>query len=142
MGVVSLVKGLPDRCGDDGVLATGDTSQGVPNPVTAAHSLVASKTRAIAAWRPVRASPIISQTSLSHSSTQGSQELGPERLCFRWADAQADDLPVTFVFRSHSDYGCVRHGPVVLADLQVGGVEPNIGPFAGERGGSDSVHFG
>jgi len=24
MGAVSLVEGLPDRCGDDGVLAAGD----------------------------------------------------------------------------------------------------------------------
>ena len=35
MGPVGLVEGLPDRGGDDGVLAAGDMGQSVPDPVNA-----------------------------------------------------------------------------------------------------------
>jgi hypothetical protein len=36
MGAVGPVEGLPDRGGDDGVLAAGDGREGVPDPVNAA----------------------------------------------------------------------------------------------------------
>ena len=36
MGAVGLVEGLPDRGGNDGVLAARDMREGVPDPVNAA----------------------------------------------------------------------------------------------------------
>lgn len=62
MGAVGLIESLTDRGGDDGVLAAGDVREGVPDPVNAATLPVASKTRAMAALRPVWASLMTSLT--------------------------------------------------------------------------------
>jgi hypothetical protein len=67
------------------------------------------------------------------AGAQGSQELGPEGLRFGRAYAQTDDLAAPFGVRGHGDYGRDRHDPPALAHLQIGGVQPDIGPVAGQR---------
>lgn len=47
-GPIGLIQGLPDRCGNNGVLAARDMRQGIPYPVTRHLCQVASKTRAMA----------------------------------------------------------------------------------------------
>jgi hypothetical protein len=61
------------------------------------------------------------------AGAQGPQELGPECLGFGRADAQADEFPATLGVRCHGDYGRDRHDPAALADLEVGGIQPDIG---------------
>ncbi len=64
---------------------------------------------------------------------QGAQELGPEGLRFGWTNAQSDDLTAPFGVGGHGDHGCDRHDPPALSLLEVCGIEPEIGPLAGQR---------
>lgn len=64
---------------------------------------------------------------------QGSQELGPEGLGFRGADTQADDLAVSLDVGSYGDYRRARYDPATLTQLQIGGVQPDIGSIARQR---------
>src|SRR3954469_10130045 len=61
---------------------------------------------------------------------QAAQEGRPERLGFRGADVQADDLAPSLGIDCHGDYGGYRDDPAALALLEIGGVEPKIGPRA------------
>lgn len=67
------------------------------------------------------------------AAAQGSQKVRPERLCLRRADTQPDNFPAAFGVGSHSDYGCDRNDPSALPLLEICGVEPDIGPVAGQR---------
>jgi hypothetical protein len=46
---------------------------------------------------------------------------------------QTNDLPPPVGVRRHGDYGCDRDDAPALADLQVGCIQPEIGPVAVER---------
>ena len=61
------------------------------------------------------------------------QELGPERLRLGRSGAEPNDLAPSIGVHGHSYYGSNADDPPALADLQVGRVEPEIGPVAGER---------
>ena len=56
----------------------------------------------------------------------------PEGLGFRRADAQSDDFPAAFGVGCHGYYGCNRDDPPALTLLELGGIEPDIGPVAGQ----------
>lgn len=58
------------------------------------------------------------------AGAEGPQELGPERLGFRRADARADDVSPAFRVRGDGDGRGDRHDATALAHLEVGGVEP------------------
>src|SRR5688500_2169598 len=68
------------------------------------------------------------------------EEGGPERLCLGRAQPQADNLPPALSADRYCDYG--RHGddPATLAYLEVGGVQPEIGPLAFQRAIQEAVH--
>src|SRR3546814_9365579 len=61
------------------------------------------------------------------------QEVGPEDLRFRGADMQADDLAPALGVDGHGDYCGNADDPPAFAYLEIGGIEPEIRPFAGER---------
>ena len=133
MGAVRLVEGLPDCGGDDGVLTAGDMGQRIAHPVNAA-ALPCGFEHAGDGGLEARVRVADDQPDPSQAAgAQGPQELRPERLGFRGADAQADDFPAALGVGGHSDYRGDRHDPAALAHLEVGGVEPDIGPFAGQR---------
>src|SRR5512134_529440 len=67
------------------------------------------------------------------AALERAQELGPEGLGFGRADGQADDLAPPVGVDRHRDHRGNRDDPTALADLQIGRVEPDIGPVAGER---------
>ena len=71
--------------------------------------------------------------ALEAALDQALEEGRPERLGLRGTDAEADDLAPAVGRHRHSDY--CRHGDdaAALADLEVGGVEPEIGPLAVQR---------
>ena len=71
---------------------------------------------------------------------QRAQEFRPEGLGLRGADAQADDLTAAFGVRRHCDYGRDRHDPSVLTDLEVGGVQPEIGLLPGQWAVQELAH--
>jgi hypothetical protein len=64
---------------------------------------------------------------------QALEEARPERLRLRRAEAQAHDLAPAFRIDRHGDYGSDGDDPAALADLEVGGVEPEIRPLALQR---------
>jgi hypothetical protein len=49
------------------------------------------------------------------------------------AGRSPDDLPLALGVRRHGDYRRDRDDAATLALLEVGGIEPEIGPFAGQR---------
>jgi len=63
---------------------------------------------------------------------QRAQEVHPENLSFRWADAKADDFPAALGIGGSRDYGNHADNPAALALLEVDGFEPDIGLFANE----------
>src|SRR5215472_5994821 len=64
---------------------------------------------------------------------QALQKSRPEGLGLRRADMKPDDLTPAVSIGRHRDYGGDRDNATALALLQVGGVEPQIRPLAGER---------
>ena len=61
------------------------------------------------------------------------QELRPEGFRLGRPGTQADDLAATVGVHGHGDYGRDGDDAPALPNLQVGGVEPEIGPVADER---------
>ena len=53
---------------------------------------------------------------------------------------QADNLALTIGVRGHSDYRRDTDDPPALALLEVGGVEPEIGPFALQGAVQEGIH--
>ena len=86
----------------------------------------------MAALRPVWASLTTSFTPSRPRAFSEPQEVRPERLGFRGSDPQADDLPAALGIGGNGDYGRDRYDPPALALLEVGGVEPDVGPVAGQ----------
>ena len=64
---------------------------------------------------------------------QPPQEVHPERLRFRGANAGTDDLSAPVCIGSNGDYRGHRDDPAALPGPKAGGVEPQIGPLACER---------
>jgi hypothetical protein len=71
---------------------------------------------------------------------QALQKRRPERLGFRCADVQPDDLAPAIGVRRHGDYRGNRDDAATLALPQVGGLEPQIRPLAGERAVDKGMH--
>jgi hypothetical protein len=63
---------------------------------------------------------------------QAPEEGAPEGLGFAGADVQADDLAPPLGVAGHGDYGGDGDDPPALALAQVGGVQPQVGPLAGQ----------
>jgi site-specific DNA recombinase len=61
------------------------------------------------------------------------EEGGPEGLGLGGADVQTDDLAPPLGVAGHGDYRRDRDHPPALALAQVGGVQPEVGPFARQR---------
>jgi hypothetical protein len=61
------------------------------------------------------------------ASGQALQEVRPEGLGFRRADAEPNDLAPSFGVGGHSDYRGDRDDASALAHLQVGRIQPQIG---------------
>jgi hypothetical protein len=64
---------------------------------------------------------------------QSFEEGRPKALGFRGPDAEADDLAPPVSADRHRDYRCQRDDAAAFADLQIRGIEPEIGPLALER---------
>jgi len=70
---------------------------------------------------------------------QALQEGRPERLGLRRTDAEADDLAPTIGVDRHSDYRRHRDDAATVADLEVGGVEPQIRPLTVDRAVEEGI---
>src|SRR5688500_6120787 len=67
------------------------------------------------------------------AANQTTQELGPEGGGLRLTQAEPEDLAATVLVDDGGDSGRDRHDAPLLADLDVGGVQPEIAPVAVQR---------
>ena len=132
MGAVRLLEGLADCCGHDGVLALGDVGQRVAHPVDAAALPSCFEGPSNGGLEACMGIADHQFHPIEPATTKGPQEVRPERLGFRRADAQSDDFPAAFGVGCHGYYGCNRDDPPALTLLELGGIEPDIGPVAGQ----------
>lgn len=72
--------------------------------------------------------------------SQRSQKIHPECPRQRGADAEVDDFPAAFRVRGDGDYRGRSDDPPTLPLLETSGVQPDIGPFTGERPVQELVH--
>lgn len=61
---------------------------------------------------------------------EGAEELVPEHLCFAGLDRDAQNLSAPVQIDRYSHYGGDGDDPAGPANLDVGGIEPDVGPFA------------
>ncbi len=132
-GMVGLKEDLTDCSGNDGILALGHIGQGVAHEVDAA----ALPGRAHDAGNR-RLEPLVGIGDDQLHAGQAApdevlEEARPERLGFGRTDVQADDLALALGVDGHSDYRGDTDDPPALAHLEIGSIEPEVGPVAGER---------
>ena len=60
-------------------------------------------------------------------------------LGFRWADIHAEHFAPAIAVDAHRDDHRDRDDPPVLADLHIGGVDPQVGPVALDRAVEEGV---
>src|SRR3984957_14460126 len=101
---------------------------------------VAPTTRWTAAFSPSCASEITSLSRAGRVWSGAFQEVRPEGLGFRRANAEPNDLAPSFGVGGHSDYRGDRDDASALAHLQVGRIQPQIGPVAFERPFEEGLH--
>jgi hypothetical protein len=131
--LIGLQEDLADRGGDDSVLALGHIGQGIAHEV---HPAALPGGAHDAGDRALEALVSIGDDQLHAGKTAPNkvlQEVGPEDLRFRGADMQADDLAPALGVDGHGDYCGNADDPPAFAYLEIGGIEPEIRPFAGER---------
>src|SRR5688500_10877415 len=68
--------------------------------------------------------------ALQAAAYQSAQKLNPEGGGFRLTQAKPEDLAAAVLVDAGSDYCRDRHDAPVLADLDVGRIEPEVGPLA------------
>jgi hypothetical protein len=95
----------------------------------------APRTRVMARRSPSCASEITSLTPLSPRLTRPLRKADQpfdkfRKFCFRRADAEPDDLAPAFGGDRDNDYCRYRDDTTAVAYLEVGGIEPEIWPFA------------
>jgi hypothetical protein len=100
----------------------------------------------MAAFRPSWASEMTSFTPFRPRRTRPRSETytfrDPEGGGFRLTQAEPEDLAATVLVDAGGDYGGDRHDAPLLADLDVGGVQPEIGPVAVQRPLEERQHTG
>jgi hypothetical protein len=80
--------------------------------------------------------------ALEAAAYQSAQELDPEGGGFRLAQAEPEDLAAAILVDAGSDYCRDRHDAAILADLDVGRIEPEVGPLAVQRTLEEGQHAG
>ena len=133
MGAIGLIEGLADRGRDDGVLAARDMGQRVAHPVNATPLPCRLEDTGDGSLEAGVGIADHQSDTAKAAGAQRAKELGPERLGLGRADAQTDDFPAPLGVGGHGDYGRDWHDAPALAHLQIGGIQPDIGPFAGQR---------
>src|SRR5690349_9734520 len=71
--------------------------------------------------------------ALQAAAYQTAQKLDPEGGGFRLAQAEPEDLAAAVLVDAGGDYRGDRHDAAILADLDVGRVQPEVGPLAVQR---------
>ena len=137
--VIGLQEGLADRGGDHGVLTFGHMCQGVAHPMNAASLPGRTKYASDRVAQTVMSVGDHQIDALETALDQALEKARPEGLGFRGADAKTDDLASSFGCDRHGDDCRDRDDAAAIADLEIGGVEPQIWPLAVDRPVEESV---
>jgi hypothetical protein len=78
--------------------------------------------------------------ALEAALDQALQKSRPERFGLGRAEPQADDFAPSFGRDRHGDYRRDRDNAAAIADLEVGGIEPQIRPLAVDRAVEEGSH--
>lgn len=78
--------------------------------------------------------------ALQAAADEVAQESRPERLGFAGSDVQADDLALALGRHRDGDYGGDADDPAAFADLEAGGIEPEVRPVADKRPLQERAH--
>eukprot|EP01137_Pigoraptor_chileana_P013759 Opistho-2@67633 len=132
-GMVGLKEDLADGSSDYRVLALGHVGQRVSHEVDAAALPGGAEHTGD---RGLEALVGIGDDQLHAGQAAAGKVLEegrPERFGFGRADVQADDLAPALGVDGHGDYRGDTDDPPPLAHLEIGGIEPEVGPVAGKR---------
>ena len=130
---VGLQESLADRGGDHGVLALLHVRQGVAHPMNPASLPGRAEHAGDRQAQPVMGVGDHQLDAAQPALDQALDEARPERLGFRRADAEANDLAPTLGVHGDGDYRCDRDDAAAVAHLEIGGVEPQIPPLTLDR---------
>ena len=130
--VAFLDKGDAHGGGGHGALPPGDMGQGVPHEVDPAALPGGAEHLGGGRLEPLTGIRDDQLDATQPPARQGTQEVGPEDLCFRRPDGQFQDLAPALRVHRDGDYRRHRDDAPALPHLDVGGVEPQIGPIAFE----------
>ena len=138
--LVGLQEGLAQGGGDDGVLAFRHMGQGVAHPVDSAALPGRAQypgDRLLEALVGIGDDQL---HALEATADQGLEEAGPKGFRFGRADLKPDDLTPAVGVDRDGDYRRHRDDPPALALLEIGGVQPEIGPFAFQGPLQEGLH--
>src|ERR1700720_915169 len=140
LGPIGLQKRLAQRGGNHALLGLGDIGEGIAHPMHAAALPGAAEHPADRRFQPLMGVGDDQLDASQPASRQALQKARPESLGFRRTDMEPDDLASAIGVGGHGDYCRDRDDAAALALLQVGSVEPQIRPLAGERPVEERMH--
>ena len=138
-GRIRLQEGLAQGGRDHGVLGLGDSRQGVSHPVDPASLPRGAQRlgdRGLEAFMGVGDDQFY---AAKPTTKKAFEEKRPERLGFAGSDVQPHDFSTAFRVHSHGDYSGDADHPATFTLLEVGRVQPQIGPFPGQRPGKEGM---
>src|SRR5882762_7354363 len=133
LGPIRLQKGLAQRRRHHALLGLRHVRKSVAHPMYAAALPGGAEYPADRRFQPLMGIRDHQRDPPQAASRQALQKARPEGFGLRRADVQPNDLASAIGVDCHSDYRGDRDDAAALALLQVGGVEPQIRPLAGER---------
>ena len=138
-GGILLGEGGGDEGRDDTAAALAGMRQGIPHEVDPAALPGGVQHPGGGDLEPLMRVGDHQLDTAQAAAGETAQELGPEGLGLRWADVQAQHLTAAVGVgpdrHDHRD----RDDPAGLADLDVGGVDPQIRPVALDRAGQKGL---
>lgn len=138
--MVGLEEDLPDGGGHHGVLSLRHVGQGVPHEVDAAALPGGAEHAGDRGLQPLVRIGDDQLHALEAAARQVLEEARPEGLGLARADVQADDLALALGVDGDRYYRGDADDASALADLEIGRIEPEIGPVAGERPLEEGMH--
>ena len=137
---VRLLERLAQRGGDHGVLALRHVGERIAGPVHPAALPGGAEDADDRRLQPFVGVGYHQLDAGEAAGLEALQEVRPEHLGLRRADVQTNDLAPAIDIDGDGDYRCDRDNPAGGADLQVGGIEPQVGPFASKGAGQEAIH--
>jgi hypothetical protein len=128
-GMIGREEDLPDRGGDDGVLALRYVRQRIPHEVDAAALPSGADDADDGRLQSFMGVGDDELHALETAPDEVAQEGGPERLGLAGADVQADNLALALGVDRNRYYRRDADDAAAFADLEVGGIKPHIRPL-------------